>query len=329
MNVSQVEKIFTIINESAQVLQQELNCPYLEAVAETGENLFHQKILQEEISELAHKKLTKHYNELKIEQYDNETIRKSFQLAILKGMKEATQAHHQMTPDTIGLFMGYLVNRFCERQNEISVLDTAVGTGNLLTTILNNLSNKNVNSYASEIDQLLIKLAYINANLQRHPIQFFNQDSLSSLFMDPVDVVVCDLPVGYYPNDDGAKQFTLHAENGHSYSHHLFIEQSINYTKPGGYLFFLIPNHLFESEQSKKLHTYLKENVYIQCVLQLPQSMFNNEAQAKSILILQKKGEHVTGPKQVLLSELPSFSNKLAIEKTIEKINSWIINEKR
>ena len=43
-----------------------------------------------------------------------------------------------------------------------------------------------------------------------------------------------------------------------SYAHHLFIEQSMNYTKDGGYLFFLAPSHLFESEQSKQLHKYIQ-----------------------------------------------------------------------
>ena len=56
----------------------------------------------------------------------------------------------------------------------------------------------------------------------------------------------------------------LKADKGHSYAHHLFIEQSIRYIKEGGYLFFLIPNGLFESEQAQKLHEYLKKNVYIQ-----------------------------------------------------------------
>ena len=58
----------------------------------------------------------------------------------------------------------------------------------------------------------------------------------------------------------------------------------------GGYLFFIIPNGLFESEQSKKLHEFFKETVVIQGIIQLPESMFKNKQAAKSILILQKKG---------------------------------------
>ena len=143
-------------------------------------------------------------------------------------------------------------------------MDPAVGTGNLLTTAINQELDKSVEGIGIEIDDLLIKLAYINANLQEHPIQFFNQDSLEPLFIEPVDAVISDLPVGYYPNDVRAADYQLKADEGHSYAHHLFIEQSIKHVKSGGYLFFVIPNGLFESEQSKKLHEYLKETVHIQ-----------------------------------------------------------------
>jgi site-specific DNA-methyltransferase (adenine-specific) len=179
-----------------------------------------------------------------------------------------------------------------------------------------------------DIDELLIQLAFDGANLQKQPIQLFNQDSLEPLFIDPVDVVVSDLPVGYYPNDEGASKYTLKADTGHSYAHHLFIEQSIGHTKPGGYLFFLIPNGLFESPEAPKLHRYLKEMVDIQGVLQLPLSMFQNEGSAKSILILQKKGLGVKAPKQVLLTNLPSLSNQQGMQSIIEKIDQWIAENK-
>lgn len=133
-----------------------------------------------------------------------------------------------MTPDTIGLFLGYLVSKFVGKQNKLSILDPAVGTGNLLTTILNYLTIDEVDSYGVEVDDLLIRLAYISANLQEHPVQFFNQDSLERLFIDPVDLVVCDLPVGYYPNDVEAAKYELKADEGHSYSHHLLWSRALN-----------------------------------------------------------------------------------------------------
>ncbi|MGV3464741.1 MAG: class I SAM-dependent methyltransferase [Heyndrickxia sp.] len=328
MKLEGIETIFNILNETTEILQAELSCSYLEALAETGENLFHEDILQEELSEITKKRLKKIYSELTINQFSNEQIRKGYQLAILKGMKDNVQPNHQMTPDSIGLFLGYLVNKFYESSKSFSLLDPAVGTGNLLTTILNHLSAKEIHAFGVDVDDLLIKLAYIGANLQRQPVQLFHQDSLQSLFVDPVDAIVCDLPVGYYPNDEGAQEYQLKAEEGHSYAHHLFIEQSIHHIKPEGYLFFLIPNNLFESVEAPKLHTFLQEQVHIQGVLQLPLSMFKNQHSAKSILILQKKSENVQAPKQVLFASLPSLSNQQSMGSILQKIDKWFAENK-
>lgn len=327
MKISPVEQLFTLFNETALILQEELACTYLEALGETGENLFHGSILQDEVSELNEKRLKRQYEEIHIDRFSKEEIRKTFQLVILKGMKENVQPNHQMTPDTVGMLVGYLVQKFM-KQPTFRLLDPAVGTGNLLTTVVNQLPNK-VESLGVEIDDLLIKLAYVSANLQEQPIQLFNQDSLEPLFIDPVDAVIADLPVGYYPNDVRAADYQLKANEGHSYSHHLFIEQSIRHTKPGGYLFLIIPNGLFESEQAPQLKEYFKENVIVQGLLQLPISMFRNKNAAKSILVLQKKGEGIQAPKQALLVDLPSLSNAFEIDKILTKIEKWFNENKR
>jgi len=326
---SNVEILFAVIDNTATIIKEELECPYLEAIAETGENLFHGKILQEEISELSKKRLEKEYSSINLGRYSKEDIRKSYQLTVLKGMKEAVQVNHQMTPDAVAIFISYLVSKLTSKQHQFSILDPVIGTGNLLTTILNQNSEKEIFSNGSEIDDLLLKIAYVSANLQEHSIQLFNQDSLEPLFIDPVDIVVGDLPVGYYPNDVGALKYDLRADQGHSFAHHLFIEQGINYTKAGGYLVLLIPNSLFSSEQAPKLNTYLNEHCYVQSMLQLPLSLFKNEHSAKSILILQKKAPGVTPPKQALFVELPKFSNKPAMASITGKIDAWFDKEKR
>ncbi|MGR3765353.1 class I SAM-dependent methyltransferase [Rossellomorea sp. NS-SX7] len=325
---SPVESLFGIIDETSQLLKEELACSYLEAVAETGENLFQDDILQDELSELTKKRLHKKYEEIKIGSIENEDIRKAFQFAILKGMKENVQPNHQMTPDSLGLFISFLVNKFTQGSEKLSVLDPAIGTGNLLTTVLNQMPHIESNSVGVEIDDVLIKLAYVGANLQKHPLQLFNQDALEPLFIDPVDIVLSDLPVGYYPNDLRAQDYELKAEEGHSYAHHLFIEQSLKHTKEGGYLFFIVPNGLFESPLSSQLHLFLKEKVNIQGFLQLPLSLFKNKNSAKSILILQKKKEGLKAPKEVLLANLPSLSNQRALEDILGKIDQWLLENK-
>ncbi|MEC4616736.1 class I SAM-dependent methyltransferase [Bacillus paranthracis] len=324
-----VETLFSIFDSSAVVLRKELDVTYLEALVETGDNLFEGAILQEELSESAIERLNREYSTFNEETYKGEEIRKAFQLAILKGMKEGVQANHEMTPDAVGMFMSYLFHKFIKGQNEITVLDPAIGTGNLMTTVFNSAQeNVTMSGFGVEVDEVLIKLALVNANLQKHAIEFFHQDGLAPLYIDPVDAVVSDLPVGYYPNEIGASEYKLKADEGMSYAHHLFIEQSVKHTKEGGYLFFLVPNFIFESDQAPKLHAFIKETCFIQGLLQLPVSMFKNEKNAKSIFVLQKKGPSVTMPKQALLVELPKFSNMKAMEDIMDQLNTWFATHK-
>ncbi|MFJ8217398.1 class I SAM-dependent methyltransferase [Bacillus cereus] len=324
-----VETLFSIFDSSAVVLRKELDVTYLEALVETGDNLFEGAILQEELSESAIERLNREYSTFNEETYKGEEIRKAFQLAILKGMKEGVQANHEMTPDAVGMFMSYLFHKFMQGQNEITVLDPAIGTGNLMTTVFNSAKEGlTMSGFGVEVDEVLIKHALVNANLQKHAIEFFHQDGLAPLYIDPVDAVVSDLPIGYYPNEIGASEYKLKADEGMSYAHHLFIEQSVKHTKEGGYLFFLVPNFIFESDQAPKLHAFIKETCFIQGLLQLPVSMFKNEKNAKSIFVLQKKGSNVTMPKQALLVELPKFSNMKAMENIMDQLNTWFATHK-
>lgn len=317
-----VEQLFTAFNNTADMLKEELSCTYLEALAETGENIFQDTVLQDQLDEVTKKRLEKAYKDIHLDAFSKEEIRKGFQLAILKGMKEHIQPNHQMTPDSVGIFIGYLVSKFVDQQS-FRLLDPAVGTGNLLATVLNQQTNKMVESVGVEIDDLLIRLAFVHANLQKHSVEFFNQDSLEPLFVDPADVVVCDLPVGYYPNDLRSVDYEVKAAEGHTYSHHLFIEQSTKHLKDGGYSFLLIPNGLFESDQAPILMEFIKNHLIVQGILQLPVSLFKTKQAAKSILIMQKNGEEVKPPKQALLAELPKLSDGPAVKRILDKIDIW------
>ncbi|UZM98671.1 hypothetical protein OL548_30155 [Lysinibacillus sp. MHQ-1] len=53
-----------------------------------------------------------------------EDIRKAIQIAILKGMRKSSQPNHQMTPDTLGLLVGYFVEQiFAERLEQEKNID--------------------------------------------------------------------------------------------------------------------------------------------------------------------------------------------------------------
>ncbi|WOV88589.1 class I SAM-dependent methyltransferase [Sporosarcina oncorhynchi] len=252
-----------------------------------------------------------------------EDIRRGIQLAVLKGMKQQVQSHHQMTPDAIGMLIGHFAAKLVQGEEVVTLLDPAAGTGNLLFTVMNSIGDGVVAS-SVEIDEILVRLAAVSADLMEQPVHFFVQDALRPLLIDPVDMVVCDLPVGYYPDDENAVNFEMMAEEGHAFSHHLFIEQSMNHLKEGGYGIYLIPATLFESDQAGILHKYLKKNAIVRAVIQLPDSLFKNAVHEKSILILQKPSEQIVGTPDVLLTKVPNLSSKQAMSAFLQRFDEWI-----
>ncbi|WP_188453405.1 class I SAM-dependent methyltransferase [Virgibacillus oceani] len=321
MENTNVEKLYTWLDKTAETIQLHDNKPYLDSLATLLECLFYQDVT-DDIDDILTQKIQKALQEIKLSHFQTVEIRGAIQLAILKGMKDSTQQQHLMTPDTVALLVGYLAEKLTKNKEKVRIFDPASGTANLLTSVMNQIKQP-TEAFGSEVDPTLIKLSLLNANLQKVKVDFFHQDSLRPFLMDPVDLIVADLPVGYYPDDIRASDYALKADNGHSYSHHLFIEQCLRYTENGGYLIFVIPEFLFDSDQSDKLHAFLQENAHIIGVLRLPESAFKSKRNIKSILVLQKKGNNTSTQKQPLLVNLPSFKDAKAMDNILNQINGW------
>lgn len=301
--ITNTEQIFRFLDEYAESNKEEL---YLESIIQA---------CNEWLSEESMPRVT--------DTVTREEIRRGIQLAVLKGMKEQAQPNHQMTPDAIAMLIGHFASRLMSKEEQVTLLDPTTGTGNLLFTVMNALGDK-ASAASVEIDELLVRLAAVTADLLEQPVRFFVQDGLRPLLVDPVDMVVCDLPVGYYPDDDNAIDFEMMPAEGHAFSHHLFIEQSMNHLKDGGYGLFLVPASIFESDQSPELHRYVKKNALIRAVIQLPESLFKSSVHEKSILVLQKPYPEMKGTPDVLLSKVPNMSDKMAMSSFLRKIDDWI-----
>ncbi|WP_246031641.1 class I SAM-dependent methyltransferase [Salibacterium salarium] len=323
--VTEVEKLHGLIDEMATSIQKHTDVTYLEALAEAGENIFQQAVIQT-LPDDEKKRLEEKLKQELPEEMKKEQIRKAFQLAVIKGMKEAVQPHHAMTPDAVAMFMGYLVEKLTSKKESLALLDPAAGTANLLSAVLNQVPKETI-AYGTEVDETLLKIAYVLSNLQEHDVELFHQDSIENLASPQADAVVADLPVGYYPKDEVAESFRLKAAEGHSYLHHLMIEKSMNHVKAGGFFVLLIPNFIFESDEASSLHQYIKDEAVILGLLQLPSSMFKSGQFGKSIWLLQKKGPEVVQPGQALLAELPSFSDQDALLDMMKQMDKWFKEE--
>lgn len=323
---TRTEIMHETLDKAASLIQEELGILYLEALSLAGNLLINQNEQINGLSEEASKELKTIVKAVEPPfSYDKEEGRRALQLALLKGMKEATQPHHAMTPDAVTLFAGFLVDRLLseESADTIKILDPAAGAGNLLTGVINQ-QKKVVTGIGVEADETLANLLFINSGIQGLDIAGIHDDTVKMETLDSVDLVVSDLPVGLYPDEQVIDDYRTKASDTPSYVHHLLMEKSIRQVKEGGFLLFVIPNTLFQSEQAALLQAYLKESAVIYALLQLPDTMFKAKEQQKSFLLLRKKKKGMTIPKQALLAEMPSFSRKEALQDMTRQISEWL-----
>ncbi|MFC4492521.1 N-6 DNA methylase, partial [Chromobacterium aquaticum] len=117
--------------------------------------------------------------------------------------------------------------------------------------------------------------------------------------------------------------FQLRGNQKHAYAHHLFIEQSFQYTKEGGQLFFLVPADLFSSPEAQNLHQLISTQGRLEAVFQLPEALFKNKSAAKALIILRKDTQMTLPKKDVLLAQVPTLSNRKGMELFFEKVRRW------
>jgi len=128
------------------------------------------------------------------------------------------------------------------------------------------------------------------------------------------------LPVGYYPDDAVASRHQVASSQEHTYAHHLLMEQGLKYLKSDGYAIFLAPSDLLTSPQSDLLKEWLKEEASLVAMISLPENLFANAKQSKTIFILQKKSELAVEP---FVYPLASLQDASVLMKFKENFQKW------
>ncbi|MBO1208250.1 class I SAM-dependent methyltransferase [Mammaliicoccus sciuri] len=260
-----------------------------------------------------------------LEQSTLQERRKAFQFAYLSLLKEEViQPNHQMTPDSIGFILSYLVNLFNKNKKELNIVDIASGTGHLSATINEQNQDKTLMHHLIEVDPVLQRVSIHLANFLEIPFDVYPQDAIMPLPLEEADVIVGDLPVGYYPLDERSKEMKLGFDEGHSYSHYLLLEQAVTATRPGGYVFLIVPTNIFEGEEVKQLQKYIATETEMQAFLNFPNSLFKTEQSRKSLLILQKRDPGNTKSVEVLLANIPDFKAQSQLQTFLSEVDEWM-----
>lgn len=310
MNFEKIEEAFGLLLENIQTIQNQLGTNFYDALIEQNA-----AYLGETEDELIGN------NNQRLRELDltAEEWRRTFQFLFIKANQtEPMQHNHQFTPDSIGFLLTFLLDELVAGQTA-SVLEIGSGTGNLAQTILHH-SQKQLDYLGVEVDDLLIDLSASMAEVMDSGISFVQGDAVRPQILKESQIIISDLPVGYYPNDAIAQRYQVASSEGHTYAHHLLMEQSLKYLAQDGYAIFLAPNNLLTSDQSPLLKAWLQDQASVVATIALPTNLFGNPNQAKSIFILQKKG-HLSGP--TFVYALQDLQNSEDLQDFVNNFKNW------
>lgn len=256
-----------------------------------------------------------------VDNYDKETIRKVYQFLLLKALKELNNPSYDITPEVITMYISHLIECIYG-DKKVSITDLASGSGSLLINIAALVKGeKEITSV--DVDSNYVRLQQNIFNLLETNVEIINQDALKPLNIKKQDIVISDVPFGYYADEDNSLNYKLCSTDGYSLNALLFIEQVANYLDENGVGILVIPKKVLELEDNFK--KYLEEDINLNAVITLPDEMFKNASQQKAIILITKKGQ-TRLPNQVFLAQIPSFQNKASYAKFIEEFNEWLEN---
>ena len=256
-----------------------------------------------------------------VDNYDKETIRKVYQFLLLKALKELNNPSYDITPEVITMYISHLIECIYG-DKKVSITDLASGSGSLLINIAALVKGeKEITSV--DVDSNYVRLQQNIFNLLETNVEIINQDALKLLNIKKQDIVISDVPFGYYADEDNSLNYKLCSTDGYSLNALLFIEQAANYLDENGVGILVIPKKVLELEDNFK--KYLEEDINLNAVITLPDEMFKNASQQKAIILITKKGQ-TRLPNQVFLAQIPSFQNKASYAKFIEEFNEWLEN---
>lgn len=327
-----IETIYPEFEQAVKLLRTELNSDFTTALVETFDNLEHQTVKVDEGAPSVEgvKQLTDAYAKLN---YDTLSVANKetllYLLTLTAVSHDGYDENQQITPKYLAMVIAMLAEKFVPDLTGKIILDPAVGTGTLLLDVLNEYkANKRQELRVSGIDNNadLLDLADVRALVAKQPIDLYHQDALEPWLGDAPDVVISDLPVGYYPLDERAKKFVNARPTGHSMAHELLIEQIVLHLNQNGFAFLVIPELLLKGENATNFIGWLAKNVYLQAIIDLPDDLFTERNKRRAIMVLQNHGDDAHQPKNILLAKIGSLRKPESLVEFNYELNEWYKN---
>jgi site-specific DNA-methyltransferase (adenine-specific) len=297
-----IESFYDYFDEVADILYHNYQKAYIEGMNEAFNFLLDEEFKGDYSTEDI-EKFSILKDKLENTKFEREEVRKAVQLGMLKGYKHSFSSNSLITPDTIGIFIGYILKKLYKSKEINTILDPLVGSGNLVYTVLNHIET-NAKVFGVDNDLTKCNLARNLGDLMDYENEMYFQDTFSYLD-EGFDLIVTDMPISeetpYFP--------------------YQVINHYIDAVNPGGFMISIIENDFFEKKGNDIFKKEIDKKGNIFGLIKLSETLFKTNP--KSILIIRKNSKDVLPIKDFLLVDLPSFSELEDFNKTISKIDIW------
>ncbi len=290
MELSNLEKLYDIFDDSIKKLYDINKGNYLELICQTADNLSNADILNE-CNKEDKKELESLYEKISDIEISVDDIRKCFNLHLLRAFKEQDISYAYHTPDKIAQVMAFIAVKLI-KEEEFNLLDPCCGTGNLIFVLLNNLLKEKANVFACDIDNNLSKVCNSLGNLLDYKVDVYNQDTLTTYFTN-MDLILSDL----------------------SEQQEDIILYHLNSLKDNAYMVLLVDSNILSN---KEFSASLFKEASLLSFINFDKELFKGNS--KSIMIIKKEVDN----KNCLLMEIPSFEKKMEFSKKIFELQDWL-----
>ena len=206
MDNKKVDIFYDLIDKATMEMYNDIHIDYLECfikiahsfttIKENDIDLDDSSLYDKRLQPKTVKKLNEIFDKFSSYEFTTEEVRLATELILIKGFKHRNLMLDFITPDTINYLFSYIINAIVRYNKKVSnldklkILDTVLGTGNLLQAIINN-SEMEISGNGIEKDELLTHLARSLNDLLDNELVINYQDATKDL-LGLYDIIIGD-----------------------------------------------------------------------------------------------------------------------------------------
>ena len=260
------------------------------------------------------------YNNFEFNDIDSEKdITGPFIELFLQKLSDDLSSYAFITPNSIKELLARLFNI----SENINIADITCGTGGILSEIINECNDKDldsnkINLYGQEIN---FKVALIcKINLLLHGItnsKIVIKDSLKepvlneNPYISNVDIILSNLPLGlkWNINEIGYRDDFKYDIPSTMNADWLFIQRGLAAIKPNGRAAFIVSKGTLTRKTERKIRELILKDDLIEAVISLPSNLYGSKTMPIEILIINKNKE-ITLKNKVLFIDASNYFYK-------------------